>query len=80
MKKGSFAYRFFVLLIAFVLISVAVLLPLAAAKDVEPFVFWIVGGVLGEGSVEAEMRRQALRLLCRDSPAACGKAREDASG
>ena len=46
MKKGSFAYRFFVLLIAFLLISVAVLLPLAATKDVEPFVFWIIGGAL----------------------------------
>lgn len=34
------------MLIAFVLISVAVLLPLAATKDVEPFVFWIIGGAL----------------------------------
>ena len=46
MKKDSFVYRFFVLLIAFVLISATVLLPLVAAKDVEPLVFWIVGGAL----------------------------------
>ena len=46
MKKDSFVYRFFVLLIAFVLLAATVLLPLVAAKDVEPFVFWIVGGVL----------------------------------
>ena len=46
MKKDSFAYRFFVLLIVFALISAAVLLPLVNAKGVEPFVFWIIGGVL----------------------------------
>ena len=46
MKKGTFAYRFFVLLIVFIFLGAAVLLPLAAAKDVEPFVFWIVGGAL----------------------------------
>ena len=33
-------------MIAFVLLAATVLLPLVAAKDVEPFVFWIVGGVL----------------------------------
>lgn len=46
MKKGTFAYRFFVLLVAFVLIGVAVLLPLASNKEVEPLALWIVGGVL----------------------------------
>ena len=46
MKKGTFAYRFFVLLIVFIFLGAAVLLPLAAAKDVEPFVFWIIGGAL----------------------------------
>ena len=46
MKKGTFAYRFFVLLIAFVLIGVAVLLPLASNKEVESLALWIVGGVL----------------------------------
>ncbi|MBR3266727.1 MAG: hypothetical protein IKI55_01155 [Bacilli bacterium] len=46
MKKGTFLYRFFILLIAFIVLSAAVLLPLAAAKDVEPFVFWIIGGAL----------------------------------
>jgi len=46
MKKDSFAYRFFVLLIAFAIVAATVLLPLVAAKDVEPFVFWIVGGAL----------------------------------
>lgn len=46
MKKGTFLYRFFILLIAFVLIGVAVLLPLASNSTVEPLVLWIIGGVL----------------------------------
>ncbi|MBR5750721.1 MAG: hypothetical protein IKX82_03640 [Bacilli bacterium] len=46
MKKGTFLYRFFILLIAFVLIGVAVLLPLANNSTVEPLVLWIIGGVL----------------------------------
>ena len=46
MKKDSFAYRFFILLIAFVLIGAAVLTPLVSAKNVEPFVFWIAGGII----------------------------------
>ena len=46
MKKGTFAYRFFILLIVFIFLGAAVLLPLAAAKDVEPLVFWIIGGAL----------------------------------
>ncbi|MBR4811704.1 MAG: hypothetical protein IKZ68_01145 [Bacilli bacterium] len=33
-------------MIAFIVLSAAVLLPLAAAKDVEPLVFWIIGGAL----------------------------------
>lgn len=46
MRKGTFLYRFFILLIAFVLIGVAVLLPLANNSTVEPLVLWIIGGVL----------------------------------
>ena len=33
-------------MIAFAIVAATVLLPLVAAKDVEPFVFWIVGGAL----------------------------------
>ena len=33
-------------MIAFAIVAATVLLPLVAAKDVEPFVFWIIGGVL----------------------------------
>lgn len=46
MRKGTFAYRFFILLIAFLLIGAAVLLPLASNSTVEPLALYIIGGAL----------------------------------